>query len=271
MVVGIGGSNGFIGKELKKKLKVSDFTVVPFDFDLKDHVRLANSPKVDLFILLAAFSTSEKSTTKTHQIIDVNLSIINNVLEYCRLNNTHLLFTSTFLYNLHDCFPRDENSELSIENPYQFSKYISEELCRFYSKTFKVKVRILRLSNVYGRNFNGSNFIDFLLFNKSKTLEIFNPRDKRDFIHVSDVCDAIIKSFSDLQRDKDYDVFNIGNGISYSKQEIIDILEINSRCNIKNEEKLISDTVYNIEKAKKFLGWNPRIVLTDYLKSKKYK
>ncbi|MFY4804662.1 NAD-dependent epimerase/dehydratase family protein, partial [Aliarcobacter butzleri] len=63
-----------------------------------------------------------------------------------------LTFVSTYLYGVPEKLPISENDEIKSNNPYAHSKYLAEELCRFYSDYYNVKVTIARPFNVFGKN-----------------------------------------------------------------------------------------------------------------------
>ena len=87
---------------------------------------------------------------------------------------------------------------------------------------------------------------------------------KRDYIHVSDVAKACISSVESRVKSE---IFNVGTGENISVNEVIDILkEFFPDLKIENEEKpkgYASETLADISKAKKLLGWKPQINIHD--------
>lgn len=268
MKIGIAGSKGFIGTELKKQLSLENHEFIKLDFDLCLKENFKSIEEIDVIILLASVIPSKNLENNPHVFLKQNYDITINVLEHCRLNNIKLIFISTFLYDLNIPVPVCENSKISAETPYHFSKLICEKLCFFYHEKYQANIIILRPSNVYGNKSSDRNFIDYLLNTKKSVIKIFRSGDKRDFIHVSDLCRAIIKSIFKIN-DVNFDVFNIGSGKSYSKREIIACLNLDHKYEYVSLNSEASDTQYNILKAKRKLNWQPKIDLINFLKNKR--
>ena len=78
-----------------------------------------------------------------------------------------------------------------------------ENIINFYIKQKKIKANILRFFNVYGKGQKPNSFYSavvpkFIKQSKNNSnLTIFNSGDqKRDFINVLDVCEAIFKTLN---------------------------------------------------------------------------
>ena len=139
-----------------------------------------------------------------------------------------LIILSTYLYGNPIKLPIDEISETFTSNPYALSKKISEDLCKFYSENFGVRITILRPFNVYGVG-QSDKFLIPSLINQilnGTTISIKDLEPKRDYVYISDLIDSIIKC---LSLDNKFEIFNIGSGISYSVKEIINIIQ--KQCN----------------------------------------
>ena len=150
-----------------------------------------------------------------------------NVLEYCvKKNIKKIIFVSSYIYGKPKYYPIDEQHPISPHNLYTKSKFLAEELCRTYSEKYKLNVIILRPFNIFGRTMQKKYLISNLIesINTKEIVTITNRNSKRDFLHIDDFIDIIIKI-------KDYDfkfeIFNVGSGISYSFNEIIEIIEKN--------------------------------------------
>ena len=266
MKIGLAGSKGFIGTKLKKILYDEKYQFCEFDFDLRKKQNFKSADTVDIMVLLASVTPSVNVENNPDFFLQNNYNITINVLEYCRLNNVKLIFISTFLYGLNLNVPISENAKTSAETPYHLSKLICEKLCFFYHKKYHNNIIVLRPSNVYGNKNSDKNFVDHLLNRTNSDIKIFRPGDKRDFIHVSDLCQAIIKSIFKI-KNINFDIFNIGSGKSYSKYDIIACLNLDQKYKYVNIDSKITDTQYNVLKAKSKLNWEPKIDLLKFLKN----
>jgi nucleoside-diphosphate-sugar epimerase len=150
----ISGSNSFIGKHLIAKLSGNKkFKLIKMNRSFGD-IKYANTwkklPKANILIHLAAKTFVPDSWKNPKEFFDTNIIGTIMALEYCRLNKTKFIFLSSYLYGNAKYFPTDEKSKLEIKNPYSFTKKTAEDICKFYSKKYKLKVVILRPSNAYG-------------------------------------------------------------------------------------------------------------------------
>ena len=85
----------------------------------------------------------------------------------------------------------------------------------------------------------------------------------RDYIHVSDLCEAHLHALNVLQDSIKSIVLNLGNGQGYSVQEVIDtVREITGRkVKVKDASRRKGDParlVADIGRAKTILDWEPR-------------
>ena len=66
--------------------------------------------------------------------------------------NTKLIYpSSAAVYGFSNNLPLKEYSDLNPISPYGYHKKIVEELCRMYVEQYAVKVVVLRLFSVYGK------------------------------------------------------------------------------------------------------------------------
>ena len=164
----ITGSEGFIGKNLKEKLK--DKGIYPIEF------------KGDIVHLAALTSLPDSLKYPLDYFLTNTLGTI-GLLEYARQNRIKkVIFTSSI-------------AATKPDNPYGLSKKQAEEWCNYYAKTYGIETYILRIQNVYGpKNKKGVIYIfaNQKLGNKKLTIHGTGKQTK-DFIHIDDVVDGIVK------------------------------------------------------------------------------
>jgi nucleoside-diphosphate-sugar epimerase len=162
--------------------------------------------------------------------------------------------------------PIPESAALVAMNPYALSKKLAEEACKFYADIYGVKIIILRPFNVYGSGQSDRFLIPYLINQvKSKTtISIQDIEPRRDFIYIDDLVDAIIKA---MEIQLDFDIFNIGSGVSYSVAELIGIIQkiqgTSLGIKVDGERRIgeVMDTQADITKAFDILGWSPKYSL----------
>ena len=161
-----------------------------------------------------------------------------------------------------------------FSNPYTFSKDVGEEVLQLFAKNFGLEYSIARFYNVYGPNqlLEGgyTTLIGRWVNNLQKGLpgEIFGDGEqRRDFTHVSDIIDALIKIMEQQAYNKD---FELGRGKNYSVNEVANMFNITP---IYKDAKPgeARNTLCESKVARDVLGWKPQIDLLDYIKTLKWK
>ncbi|GJQ64327.1 MAG: NAD-dependent dehydratase [Melioribacteraceae bacterium] len=272
MNIGITGSGGFIGRNLSNLLENSGYKVFGFDksegVDISKPGFVPSNIKLDVIIHLAANTFIPDSFNNPFNFFKNNIDTTLSVLEYCRINRCKIVFSSTYLYGQPEHLPIDENHPVLPHSPYTQSKKTSEDLILSYSRDFGVESIILRLFNLYGKGQKGSFLIPTILEQiNQKNVRLKDPRPRRDFINVIDVCEAFKAAIENSF--KQPEIFNIGFGKSYSISELIEIINQNlgEKINVEfsNEQRPneIMDVVANTSKAKKMLSWEPKISLEE--------
>jgi UDP-glucose 4-epimerase len=106
-------------------------------------------------------------------------------------------------------------------------KYLGEEICKLYKKCFNVNVEITRFYNVYGpgeyidEKFGNIFGIWIAKIKKNQPIPIVGDgKQKRDFVHVFDLVDGLIKIAE--TKIVNSDAWELGNGINYSVNELYD-------------------------------------------------
>ena len=272
----ITGSDGFIGRKLIEKLSKSEIETLTLkrkDGDLSKislNNLIEDSIKIDRVFHLAAKTFVPHAWEKPEKFIQENISSTLNVLNYCRLRNVPLIYISAYIYGDQSILPIKENTKIKASNPYAQSKYLCEQICKYYVEVFSLDITILRPFNVYGpgqnKNFLIPQIIDQIKNNKELIVNSFNP--KRDYIHVDDLADALVAAslkITGLQ------IYNIGSGSSISVKGIIDLIEEIIDKPLGFKEKNITrnnelmDVVADISEATASLNWNPQLNLKSGL------
>ena len=274
----VSGSEGFVGKHLISRLsKNKKIKLIKMNRkfgDVKKKYTWRKLISADVLIHLAGQSFVPKAWENPNESIRSNVLGTVMALDYCRANNTKMIFISSYLYGNAKKSGTNEKSRLEIKNPYSLTKKTAEDICKFYSKKYKLQVAILRPSNVYGPGQKLFFLIpDLIKKLKKKKFLINNTSIKRDLIHVYDLVDAIEKSFNIKSK---LEILNIGSGKSYEIKKIINILQkiycsnlvVKNKGMVRQNEILASKL--NINKAKRVLKWKPKYNLIKGLKNTLY-
>uniref|UniRef100_UPI0040473D8B NAD-dependent epimerase/dehydratase family protein n=1 Tax=Algoriphagus sp. TaxID=1872435 RepID=UPI0040473D8B len=268
------GANGFVGKYLVSNLISSGYQVFEVTRvlgEITEPSTWSSLPQADVVIHLAAKSFVPDSWSDISGFISCNLLGTIEALNYCKSRNAKLVYVSSYLYGNPQKLPISETDELSVNNPYALTKKLAEDSCEFYAKSFGIPVTILRPFNVYGTGQSDQFLIPSLIYQVSKKNKIFvkDLEPKRDYLYIDDLITAISKA---VMYEGNFDVFNVGSGISYSVKELIDVIQSCAGTNLpvfsessrrKNE---IMDTVADICHAKESLNWHPEWTLEEGIK-----
>jgi nucleoside-diphosphate-sugar epimerase len=261
------GATGFIGSALVTKLESMDFTVIRFssiDGDIADVNFIEKYADIKFLHVfhLASKTFVPDSWEDPKSFYKVSILGTINILQLCRIKKIPLTYVSAYLYGVPERLPIKEVHRVKPNNPYAHSKFLAEDLCRFYSDFHKVKVIIARPFNVYGKGQKG-NFlipliIDQVLHKKAIKVKDLNP--KRDYIYVDDLVRGLI---STIHSNDKFSIFNFGSGGELSVYEIIQIIQNVAGTNkqIFSEDKErkneVMSIVADIKKTEKHLNWMP--------------
>jgi nucleoside-diphosphate-sugar epimerase len=268
MKIVVTGSQGFIGSKLVPELAKKGHSVTGLDlmsgYDITKWSNIKSISGFDIVIHLAAISFVPKSYKIPREMFDVNINGTLNMLELCRINEANFIFTSSYVYGNPKYLPIDEKHPIESFNPYCQSKLIGEDLCKCYYNDFGVPIIIFRPFNIYGPGQKEEFLIPFIQkqIKEDGIVTLNDPRPKRDYIHVDDVVDAYCKAVD--YNKTEFDIFNLGSGISYSVKEIAEML-INSsgkeksiKFPVKYRKNEILDTIADNMKARRILNWEPK-------------
>ncbi len=233
-------------------------------------INILDDLEFDKVIFLIGSSNHHEINLKNNMGIDLNVYPINTALSYFekRKIKKFICFTTILLYDQKNFkLPVGEDQEINpFINKYVFSKYLSEQVVKYFSKT--VPSIIVRLSNIYGATrLKRPDLIPTImqdLFEKEK-ISIWSDKPKRDFIFTEDAADAVLK----LIETKFEGIINLGTGKMSSLKEICEIVEELSGKKIISENKDVPgpmEFVTDISKVTELTGWTPKHDIASGLK-----
>ena len=216
--IGLTGHRGFIGQHLVSVLRSLGAQVWLPEGD----VRAAGTWTGDfdlLYHLVAALP--DRFAEEPCSGFSVNLDGTLKALEACRVREARLVFASTCgVYSPAESGAIAESCTVDPQAPYAQSKLMAEMLCSSYANHFGVPSTVLRLFNVYGPGQKLDFLIPYLVECALENCEaiVHNPTNSCDFVHVSDVVEALVCSAS---QKGPFEVLNIGRGRAHTVREVI--------------------------------------------------
>jgi len=280
MKILITGGAGFIGTNLIKKL-VNKNNVVSLDNYVigtkKNHIKGATYIEGDILDIdkilkndfdmcyhLAALSRIQPSFKNPYNTFKVNAEGVQHILDWAIKNSTKVIYSgsSSRHHNPHN-------------SPYALYKFLGEEICKMYRKNFNIDIEIARFYNVYGPNevLDGTWAAVIGLWRKQikndeKLTIIGDGNQKRDFTHIEDIVDGLIKiGFSE---EKNKDAWEMGTGVNYSINEVYQMFKnkFNIDCVYLPEQKgNYRETLRENNEMVEKLGWKPKDRLKEYIKN----
>lgn len=245
--------------------------------DVRDRKLIANLFKkyFDICIHLAAQVSVQKSIENPIEDFETNALGTLNILENARNNRTKVILVSTSLvYDSAYSNPISETHPVKPRSPYAASKLAAEHLAEAYYHTYGLPVVITRPFNTYGpfqkSDSEGGVVAIFIKRNlEGKKLNIYGDGTQtRDLLYVEDCAEFIIKSsFSDNAIGE---IINAGFGKDISVNELA-LLITKDKTKIKHVKHIhpqseIKKLLCDYTKAKKLLGWYPKVTLEEGLK-----
>ncbi len=266
------GGSGFFGPVILSKDKsiISVGRTKPPTHCNNQHIQMNNLDELekldnlnfDKVIFLIGSSNHHDININIDMGIDFNVYPLNKALDYFSKRNLKkfICFTTILLYDQKKLvIPVDESQEINpYANKYIFSKFLSEQIVKFYQN--KVPSIIVRLSNIYGyTELRRPDLIPTIMqdvFEKEK-VEIWSNKPKRDFIFTEDAADAVLK----LLNTDFIGTVNLGSGKMSSLKLISEIIEELSGKKIISKDHKVSGPMEfntNIKKISEIAGWKPK-------------
>ncbi len=268
------GSSGFIGRRLKNRLvqkfgnnninyigkkynnKIIDLSKGNIFKELPIH------PYKNVYILAAKSKFIFNNREKENLQINKNIAIVKNIIQFCKICKVQRIFfiSSSSVYSSKNSLPFHEMQNIAPNNSLGKSKYLSEIILKNAFKKLKTKIIILRVFTVYGSNMRKNQFLYQAIKKfktKKKILTFWNKDTFRNFIHIEDLINIIIKL--SLLKTPKYTIYNIASNKSHKIEKIINYLQ---SLSVKQKKVIFKDSknnlnhIVNTNKIKKKINLN---------------
>ena len=289
------GGAGFIGSHITKKLiECGDIVTVVDNMNtgkeknlesVRDKINFVKGDILDMDLLdgitkdadgvfhQAALASVQDSFDEPDKYHNVNVNGTENILKLSKKYGFKVVYaSSSSIYGNPIRIPIKESDGKNPINPYAETKLKKEELAIKYSK-MGVSVIGLRYFNVFGKG-QSKEYAGVLKLFLECIRDKLPPKVNgdgtqfRDFVHVSDVVDANIMS---MNSNITHEFFNVGTNTTIT---ILDLAETVIECSGLNIEPIfgpaldgdVHQTKANIDLIKKKIGWEPSVMLVDWIK-----
>ena len=220
---------------------------------------------------LAAQAGVRHSIENPDEFIQDNIQGTNNIFELCKEYNvggvTYASSSSIYGDNEQSPFKEEHKSDKPM-SLYGMTKKCNELQAYTYYSLHGVKSTGLRIFTVYGPYGRPDMalflFTDWIVNNKP--MQIFGEgKMQRDFTYVEDIASGIVAA---LDKNYDYEVFNLGGGKTEELMTYISTLE-QALGKVGQKEMLpmqpgdVVSTSADISKAQKMLGYDPKTHISE--------
>lgn len=285
------GGAGFIGSHLATRLLADGYEVVVVDdlttgredrvpdgadfqkLDIVDYDGLqevVTAAKPEAIFHLGAQSMVTVSVTDPWRDCDVNVKGTLNVLQAAREGEVPVVFSSTggALYGNEAVIPTPETALPAPLAPYGASKWAGEAYMITLAAATGTKHSVCRLGNVYGpfQNPHGEAgvvaIISHKLWSGERATLFGHGKPVRDYVHVSDVVDALVRACGAGG------TYNVSAGKAIPVSEIYDLLRDASGSDIEPEladlrPGEMEAALLDPSRAREELGWEATTPLAE--------
>ncbi len=269
----------------KNYLKINKDKVFLGDYLNKDLIKkIIIKKKINVIFHTGAVTQVLDAVKNPEYTYENNIIGTLNFLELVRKLNPKIIFiysSSDKAYGEVGKKSYKENTCLNSIFPYDVSKSCSDMICQSYSKTYNLKIGILRCANLYGPgDFNPDRLINGFIISIIKN-KIFKVRSSgklvRDYLYIDDAVNAYYLTMLSLIKQKEkLKIYNVGSKYNMNVFEMISKiakLDKNKKIKIKilnSSKKEISSQKLNFKKITRELKWRQKVSLVIGLK-KTYK
>ncbi|MFJ3076858.1 UDP-glucose 4-epimerase GalE [Pseudomonas sp. NPDC087029] len=298
------GGAGYIGSHMVKHLLRDGHEVVVADtvatapdiewveLDIADAGaldRLFGDYHFDAVFHFASFIQVGESVSDPGKYYQNNVAATLTLLEaMVRADIRHLIFSSSAaVYGDPHYVPIDEQHPKAPINPYGRSKWMVEQILQDFDRAYGLKSVSLRYFNAAGADPEGAlgechepetHLIPLILqaaSGRREAVTVFG-RDYdtpdgtciRDYVHVADLASAHALAVAYLLKGGESASFNLGNGLGFSVQEVIEAARAITGRPIRvieasRREGDPAALVADAQRAKSVLGWQPQFARLD--------
>ena len=186
--------------------------------------KIFSTVQPEIVIHLAAVHFIPYCNQHPYESSNININGTIHILECCKKYNAKKVFfaSTAAVYPIYNEAVTEQH-EVGPLDIYGLSKLTGEHLCNEFHLITKIPVVICRFFNAFGPNETNPHLIPEIEKQVNagmRIIQLGNLTPKRDFIHTSDMANAVYSLLTNINAG--IDTFNLGRGIEYSVTEIVD-------------------------------------------------
>ena len=199
------------------------------------------------------------------------VSGITSVLEYAKKKNAKLVFaSSSSIYNGIKP-PHKEDAIPLVTDYYTEARIACERLAELYAKLHGIDVSAMRFFSVYGKHEESKGRYANLATQFLRSMKKGEPpviygdgSQKRDFVFVSDVVEAMLKA---AEKNSGFNIYNVGTGRNHDINTLVEKInnllgkDIKPRYVEMPMKNYVYETLADTKKSEEKLGFKASIDL----------
>lgn len=218
------GASGFIGSNLVRWLEAQS---IPYLAPSRD----GGVPDKPLGHVIYCIGLTADFRQRPFDTIRAHVSYLLKVLEESEFESFLYLSTTRVYAGLNTS---KEDSLLQV-NPaeandlYNVSKIMGESLCL---SSRRRNVRVVRLANVYGRDFSSHNFLTSIIkdaVEKNRVVLRTALGSEKDYVNVKDVVPVL----SRIALSGHHQIYNVASGVNTSNARLMEVIQRVTGCDVE--------------------------------------
>ncbi len=295
-LIAVTGANGFIGRNVCKKLTQHDYSFnclfgcdknasIDFEPEFSTTSDICDGKALDdvldgvsTVVHLAgppSVAESFKQPAKYFQSHVVGTAmLIEKAIEH---GVEKLIYISSAeVYGAPLRNPVHETDRLQARSPYGAAKIAAESILQIYSNSHSIQGIVLRPFSVYGPGQSNNSLISDILkqamVERSESILLYDLKPVRDYCFIDDVTDAVLAAVE--TKCGAFEIVNIGSGVGTSVRVLADstLQALGLDCAVEQhtrQDRPASNNIYSLiadnSKAREILNWTPRFDLRSGL------
>ena len=231
---------------------------------------------------LAAQASVPLSVENPEETMEINVQGTQNVIDSCLENGVKRLVvaSSAAVYGAAETLPLKEEAAGDLLSPYAESKWANEQQI-IEARSKGLEASCLRFFNVYGAGQRSDGtyaavipkFVDMMAQGISPRIN-GDGLQTRDFIHVDDVCNAIMALIEGDWKAESHHVYNVATEKKISLLELVSVINTSLTKKVpeyvplkpfhgENRAGDIRHSMASISRIKEVLKWQPTVDFQD--------
>ena len=245
------GSTGFVGQHLIEYLKKKK---VDYFAPTRDDPALFSKP---LGHIIYCAGLTADFRTQLLQTVEAHVCLLKRIIQLSDFQSL-LYLSSTRVYQRGSSGEEETLISATRHDPsdiYNLSKLLGESLC--LSAAPHKKMRVVRLSNVYGPRMGRDNFLASIIEEalKGKIILKSSLESTKDYVYIHDIV-PILVAIAERGENR---LYNLASGYNVTNEKIVSQLASFTRCKIiadLNSKPGLFPEI-NIEKIRNEFGFSP--------------